>query len=121
MGFVKAGAVAKSGGLSRAEANAVAAAEREAAKKKRSEEEMDKMLQNLRNRPHRTMDVDKLLEKLKKQRLEEAGIYCTLRLSAAQLVYDGCFLLSGVSWLRVGGFSDKTAQVELTKWSSGQL
>ena len=29
------------------------------------------MLQNLRHRPHRTMDVDKLLEKLKRQRIEK--------------------------------------------------
>ena len=43
----------------------------EAEKKKKSAMEVDKMLSNLRARPHRTMDVDKLLEKLKKQRIDK--------------------------------------------------
>ena len=43
----------------------------EAEKKKKSAMEVDKMLTNLRARPHRTMDVDKLLDKLKKQRIDK--------------------------------------------------
>lgn len=43
----------------------------EAEKKQKSAEEVEKMLANLRSRPHRTMDVDKLLDKLKRQRVEK--------------------------------------------------